>query len=102
MKSCDYQGYEFGASYPDSICINGKLYDADSGNADPNGDGWLYDKPAEDIPCPMCHPRLAERYHAEKEELSGLAKGVALLTAKSLVKSIRDNRINHTEPWRHK
>ncbi len=47
---CDYQGYEFGAgTYPDSICINGSLHDADSGD----GAGEVY-LSEEDIPCPMC------------------------------------------------
>lgn len=30
--SCGYQGYEFGAHYPDSICCDGYLWDADSGD----------------------------------------------------------------------
>ena len=47
---CDYQGYEFGAgSYPDSVCIDGRLLDADNCDGDRN----LYDN-EEDIPCPMC------------------------------------------------
>jgi len=50
---CNYQGYEFGAgSYPDSVCIDGKLYDAD----DCDDEGNLYE-PGEDIPCPMCDPK---------------------------------------------
>jgi len=27
---CDYQGYEFGARYPDSVCVDGRLLDADN------------------------------------------------------------------------
>lgn len=46
---CDYQGYEFGARYPDSVCIEGRLFDADY--CDDNGN--LYDN-GEDIPCPIC------------------------------------------------
>ena len=49
---CDYQGYEFGANYLDSVCINGYLWDADSGEMGP--DGWLYDSGGE-IPCPQCN-----------------------------------------------
>lgn len=33
---CDYTGHEFGASYPDSCCIDGFLWDLDSGDSD----GW--------------------------------------------------------------
>jgi hypothetical protein len=49
---CDYQGYEFGARYPDSVCIKGRLFDAD----DCDNNGNLYDR-GEDIPCPMCRRR---------------------------------------------
>lgn len=54
---CSYQGYEFGASYPDSICMDGRLYDAD--DCDDNGN--LYE-PTEDIPCPMCREKDAVDY----------------------------------------
>lgn len=90
---CGYQGYEFGASYPDSICHGGRLYDAD--NCDSKGN--LYE-PTEDIPCPMCHPRLAVRYWAERN--GGGAEG--LKAARSLVADIRRNRRNGTEPWKRK
>ena len=63
---CGYQGYEFGASYPDSICCGGKLYDAD--NCDNAGN--LYD-PGEDVPCPMCRHEDAVKYWYERNRLSG-------------------------------
>lgn len=47
---CDYQGFEFGASYPDSTCINGYLWDADS--CDEPG-GPLFH--GGEIPCPRCN-----------------------------------------------
>ncbi len=62
---CDYQGHEFGAVYPDSVCIDGYLWDADSGNADPSGDGWLYDKGG-DIPCPKCNAEANAEYHSDE------------------------------------
>lgn len=46
--SCGYQGYEFGAHYPDSLCVGGHLWDADS------GDEMGMDKGG-DIPCPKCN-----------------------------------------------
>lgn len=49
---CDYQGYEFGAHYPDSVCIDGYLWDADSGDA--SDDGWVYTNGGE-LPCPQCN-----------------------------------------------
>jgi hypothetical protein len=47
--SCGYQGYEFGASYPDSICIDGELWDADSGDDD------RLLTVGGDMPCPGCN-----------------------------------------------
>lgn len=46
---CDYQGYEFGACYLDSVCIDGFLWDADSGEP-----GCQLDCGGE-IPCPQCN-----------------------------------------------
>ena len=94
---CGYQGYEFGAgSYPDSICVDGRLFDAD--NCDNKGN--LYE-PTEDIPCPMCREKEAVKYWAERNHLSGtLTRKQALINAKSLVADIRKNRQNGTEPWK--
>lgn len=61
-KDCQYQGYEFGATYLDSVCVKGVLYDAD--NCDRNGN---MKNPLEEIPCPICHPRLAVIYHGRGE-----------------------------------
>lgn len=91
-EGCGYQGYEFGASYPDSICFGGRLYDAD--NCDNEGN---YYEPAENVPCPICHPRLAEKYWA------GRFDGVEherIDYAKALVADIRRNRRCGTEPWK--
>lgn len=46
--SCGYQGYEFGAHYPDSLCCGGYLWDADSGDEMGMDSGG-------DIPCPSCN-----------------------------------------------
>jgi ribosome modulation factor len=55
---CGYQGYEFGAHYLDSVCIDGYLWDADSGEA--GEEGWLYSIGG-DTPCPHCnHASWAE------------------------------------------
>jgi len=52
---CNYQGYEFGAGrYPDSVCFDGSLHDAD--NCDGDGNVYLND---EDVPCPICRPKDA-------------------------------------------
>lgn len=54
--SCGYQGHEFGAAYPDSICIDGTLWDADSGDSE----GLTH---CGDIPCPSCDPKGWMAYH---------------------------------------
>jgi len=51
---CDYQGHEFGAQYPDSVCIDGYLWDADS---DLTIGG--------DMPCPQCNHAAWRDYYAE-------------------------------------
>lgn len=60
--SCDYQGYEFGANYPDSVCVDGFLWDADSGYS--QDDGWVYTSGG-DIPCPQCNPRAWRQWAKE-------------------------------------
>ena len=85
---CEYQGYEFGAGlYPDSVCIDGKLYDAD--NCD--NEGNLYE-PTETIPCPLCDKKSAINYWTERNMLSGISKKEARIAAKSLVNDIRSKR----------
>jgi hypothetical protein len=91
-EGCGYQGYEFGAAYPDSICFGGRLYDAD----DRDNEGNYYE-PTEEIPCPMCHPRKAILYHTHTMNGPYRERYAA---AKGLVASIRHNRRNHTEPWK--
>lgn len=89
MDGCDYQGYEFGAgSYPDSICIGGRLFDADNCDEEQN----LFE-PLEDIPCPICRKRDAIRYWSRINFFNGdLSKREAIKMAKHLVLDIRKNR----------
>lgn len=93
--SCGYQGYEFGAgSYPDSVCIDGRLHDAD--HCDNDGNVYLNE---EDVPCPICRPNDAIDYWAgrnamfvevDETEEEGMAR--ARVSAISLVNDIRKNR----------
>jgi hypothetical protein len=91
---CEYQGYEFGASYPDSVCIEGKLYDAD----DCDDEGRLYE-PDEDVPCPMCRPSDAVTWWA-RQDGSGKPYSERRAAARKLVADIRKNRRKGTEPWK--
>ena len=75
---CGYQGYEYGAGrYPDSICVDGFLFDAD--HCDEHGN--LYE-PDEDMPCPICDKKAAIRFWRERGNKH----------AKQLVEDIRRNR----------
>lgn len=70
MAGCGYQGHEFGATYPDSICMGGRLYDAD--NCDDHGN--LYE-PLDYIPCPQCnHKEWLENQRDYIEEQGAIAK----------------------------
>ena len=85
---CDYQGYEFGARYPDSVCIDGRLFDAD--NCDSNGN--LYDN-EEDIPCPMCRRGDAAKWWADQFYMgNNYTKKECLKRARHLVADIINNR----------
>jgi hypothetical protein len=72
---CDYQGHEFGASYLDSVCIDGFLWDADS--CDAPGDKTLHR--GGEIPCPECNHEAWLEYHKEEALNDG---GVAFLEGK--------------------
>lgn len=92
--SCNYQGYEFGAGrYPDSVCVDGRLFDAD--HCDDQGS--LYE-PCEDIPCPMCRPSDAVTYWTERNQCSGVSRRAARAAARALVADIRRNRGGESRP----
>lgn len=94
--SCGYQGYEFGAPYPDSICVGGQLHDADY--CDDNG---ALHEPGEYVPCPMCYRKEAIAYWKQQNLCSGSgSRRDAARAARSLVRDIRRNRKNGTEPWK--
>lgn len=95
--SCGYQGYEFGAgTYPDSVCIDGRLHDAD--HCDNDGNLYAND---EDVPCPMCRREDAiEWWYSRRENMSevGDERSWDVINAEhranaiSLVDDIRANR----------
>lgn len=86
--SCGYQGYEFGAgSYPDSICVDGRLFDGDHCD----DEGRLYDQ-GEDIPCPICRPHEAIDWWTDRYHLSGGCRVSARRSARLLVNDIRVRR----------
>lgn len=63
---CDYNGRHFGASYEDACCIDGHLWDLDSGDADGLTSGG-------DIACPRCN--TAEYLNQGKEEAESTSCG---------------------------
>jgi hypothetical protein len=72
---CDYQGYEFGANYPDSVCIDGYLWDADS--CDEPGGKTL--RVGGELPCPECNHDAWLEYQKDEVLNDG---GVAFLEGK--------------------
>lgn len=101
---CNYQGYEFGAGrYPDSVCIDGRLHDAD--HCDENGNLYVND---EDVPCPMCRPAEAIAWWTDRNALfwddgedmddDESHQRRARETAASLVNDIRANRCAEPVP----
>jgi len=57
--SCGYQGHHFGARYPDALCIDGYLWDLDSGDFN---EGF---STGGEIPCPCCKTADHLEYIAE-------------------------------------
>lgn len=79
--TCDYQGHEFGASYPDSMCIDGRLWDADACD----GRGNLYE-PSEHIPCPKCQRQKAVE-HLMLQLDDSLSYGERRLKARAIIRT---------------
>lgn len=69
-KGCGYMGRDFGASYLDSECFGGRLYDLD------DGDGDMLYEPREYLPCPNCRMEEWLERHAKyvSEGVSGREK----------------------------
>ena len=79
-KGCNIEFPHFGASYPDAVCIDGYLYDLDSG-----GPGEALS--SGDDPCPVCNTdewleRVMENEEFETEETA--LKYVEMLKEKYL------------------
>ncbi|CAH0528293.1 hypothetical protein CTH30272_01968 [Allocatenococcus thiocycli] len=60
---CGYVGHEFGAHYPDGQCIDGYMWDLDSGGLDESGDSYL--DIGGELPCRKCNSKAFIRYHAD-------------------------------------
>ncbi|MGR5240238.1 hypothetical protein ACPV36_05020 [Photobacterium damselae] len=74
---CDYQGSHFGASYDDACCIDGYLWDLDSGS-----DGML--DSGGDIPCPHCNLKAHVMYIADEIFEGGFCSVLHPFTTKQL------------------
>ena len=61
---CDYRGMDFGANYIDSCCIDGYLWDLDSGDSNSL---WI----GGDIPCPKCNHDAWIEYISGDIEVQG-------------------------------
>lgn len=73
-KGCGYMGREFGASYLDSECFGGQLYDLD--NCDEPG---TLNEPMEYLPCPQCrHEEWLNGVLEDCEERGAFARDAGL------------------------
>ena len=87
---CNYAGHEFGAHYPDSVCIDGYLWDADSdeGGMLTSGGDW---------PCPRCNTveYLQDAVSEAKDGGCGVSNGyrwvAAVIWERSCDKARREN-----------
>ena len=61
-EGCGYMGHDFGATYLDSECFGGQLYDLD------NGEGGMLNEPHDYLACPNC--RMEEWLEREAEMIS--------------------------------
>lgn len=84
--TCNYQGYEFGGGYLDSVCVDGQLYDADYCD----DEGGLYEPPVY-YPCPGCSPLEAMDVRAD-DWIESLDCERPRWSAWHLVMDIRRNR----------
>lgn len=90
---CNYQGHEFGAVYPDSVCIDGYLWDADSGGCDEDGNSYL--DHGGDIPCPSCNAKEHIKYYADDIINYGFESFERPLTTKMVKNVMPDLPSNH-------
>lgn len=87
---CSYAGHEFGASYPDSICIDGYLWDADS-----DDDGDLTS--GGDLACPRCNTAQFLEDALEEAKDGGCGKAMftpwcaAVVWENAVAKALREN-----------
>jgi hypothetical protein len=86
---CNYQGYEFGGGYLDSICIDGRLFDADNGEH--TSEGFAYYEPSQHLPCPQCQQLAAMSNYAD-DWLEDLDTRWPRYSAWHFIMDIRRNR----------
>lgn len=66
IRGCGIEFPYFGASYPDARCIDGYLWDMDSGKADEDGVSYSYG--GNGYPCPVCNTKEWLEQVIENEE----------------------------------
>ena len=82
---CDYFGCDFGAHYLDSTCIDGYLWDMDSGGCD--DDYKPYYDVGGDIPCPQCNAKEYVKSYVSDDLMNA---GYESLTQPLTVKQIKN------------
>jgi len=75
ILGCGIEFPHFGASYPDAVCIDGYLWDMDSGEADEDGVSYSYG--GNGYPCPVCNTKEWLEQVIENEEFETEADALA-------------------------
>ncbi|MBE8578695.1 hypothetical protein [Vibrio sp. OPT18] len=92
---CDYVGHDFGARYLDSTCIDGYLWDMDSGGFDELSGAGYYDHGG-DIPCPNCNEKkYVKSYisdHLIEEGYNSVSKPLTTKKIKNVLRKWPSNR----------
>lgn len=89
VVSCGWQGRAFGAHYPDGCCIDGQLWDLDSGDGPGGGLTGGGDRP-----CPNCN---AEAW-ADDETFSGNARQ-RRTQRKAFIREVQEMAKAETQRW---
>lgn len=89
---CNYAGHEFGSAYPDSVCIDGFLWDADSHDGDvlTQGGEWA---------CPRCNTSqmLSEVLQKAQTQVCGISLGRPYVGAVAWEDALRIARQENAE-----
>lgn len=90
---CNYHAPHFGAWYPDACCIDGYLWDLDS------GDGGMLDSGGDD-PCPWCNTRAFIEWRDHRPSGNARQRRIALRREVAKVRAWAERRSSFPPAYR--